>query len=213
MKTIKRTISTLTAIIPILISIILGIAVNFITVSPGERYTPVIYGAIIIFAVTGLALIILLLVRNWLIQRRAVSISLKVGDKEIVAQNLTTKDAARLAELFLSLQEGHFSFANEKISPESTNIEAVEEQHLRNLLRSKPFEINSDETTPSFEQELQHLLALGFIHHKESTGVRELKNQMETHGKADVKEHFYITDEGKKYLESLEPSRTEGQTS
>jgi hypothetical protein len=41
---------------------------------------------------------------NWLQLRAKASLTIETPDKKIVAQNVTRKDAARLAELFLTQQ-------------------------------------------------------------------------------------------------------------
>ena len=90
-------------------------------------------------------------------------------------------------------------------------VSGFEIGHLNNLLGPKPFEVNYDPTTGIFKQELRHLLGLGFIERKPGTGVRGLEAQLKAHGRADVKEHFSITDKGKEYLELLQAYETEEQ--
>jgi hypothetical protein len=72
----------------------------------------------------------------------------------------------------------------------------AEFQHLVCLNRPGPFSYKVDETTHFFEQELRRLRSLGLIAGQEGRGVRSLKNQ----GQGDVKDHFQITEPGKKYL-------------
>lgn len=73
----------------------------------------------------------------------------------------------------------------------------AELQHLVRLNAPGPFSYTVDETTHFFEQELRRLRSLGLIAGQPGRGVRSLKKQ----NRGDVKDHFLITEQGKRYLE------------
>lgn len=77
----------------------------------------------------------------------------------------------------------------------------AELRHLNTLARNQPFPFESGPETSFFENELRRLRSFGLIAGHPGKGVRSLMK----HG-GDVKDHFYITEVGRKYLELREES-------
>lgn len=119
MKRTSRTITAITGTAFILLSAALGIAANLIS----SLNTGLIYVILIIFTIAGLGIAVSQMLADWLRRRRDVSITIKTNEGEIVARNLTGKDAERLAEIFLSLQAGEFSIFSEKDGKEKITSE------------------------------------------------------------------------------------------
>ena len=69
-------------------------------------------------------------------------------------------------------------------------------KHLRALASDQPFRFTKDDSASFFETELRRLRAQGLIAGHPGKGVRSLFATNE----GDVKDHFYITDQGKAYL-------------
>jgi len=78
-------------------------------------------------------------------------------------------------------------------------VSDYERTHLRSLVSDGPFwaDIRRNST---FEWELRHLLTLGLVDRYPGRGVRTLFSEI---GRRDVKEHLFITERGKKYLQLL----------
>jgi hypothetical protein len=129
MKIINRSTFIAIASLAISISVILGFITNLIPDALFGKYKLIIYGAIIVFSVIGLGIFVLQFIGDWLTQRHGASITLEAGDRKIVAENITSKDAAKLVELFQSLQEGHFSFENDEVSNEGNKDIRSEESN------------------------------------------------------------------------------------
>ena len=72
----------------------------------------------------------------------------------------------------------------------------AELHHLKKLADKQPFPFHQGPETSFFEGELRRLRSLGLIAGKPHKGVRSLLEQG-----GDVKDHFLITDAGRKYLE------------
>ncbi len=72
-----------------------------------------------------------------------------------------------------------------------TEFEAI---HLTELAADRPYHVNLH---PGFLRELQNLLGLGLIQRRPARGFRTLERAPEPR---DVKEHFEITDAGRRYL-------------
>jgi hypothetical protein len=68
-------------------------------------------------------------------------------------------------------------------------------RHLKSLASDAPFMFKKDSTAPFFERELRRLRALGLISNSPGKGVRSLFKK-----EGDVKEHFFITQQGREYL-------------
>jgi len=72
--------------------------------------------------------------------------------------------------------------------------------HLKKLASDEPFIFQKTATAEHFFQpELRHLVALGFIANHPGKGIGPLFLEQ-----GDVKNHFYVTEAGKKYLELRE---------
>ena len=78
-------------------------------------------------------------------------------------------------------------------------VSDYERTHLRNLIAEGPFwaDIRQNST---FEWELRHLLTLGLVDRHPEKGIRTLFHD---EGRRDVKEHLFITERGKQYLQLL----------
>ena len=78
-------------------------------------------------------------------------------------------------------------------------VSDYERMHLQNLASDGAFwaDIRRNST---FEWELRHLLTLGLVDRHPERGIRSL---FRDEGRRDVKEHLFITDRGKKYLQLL----------
>ena len=74
-----------------------------------------------------------------------------------------------------------------------------EKIHLRKLNSSDQF---TYKFTTSFEEELRRLLALKLIERHPGKGIRSAKKDKRENN--NLKEHFYITDQGKDYLKRIE---------
>lgn len=84
--------------------------------------------------------------------------------------------------------------------------------HLRKLSGTEPFLTRKDRNTPFFEAELRRLLNLGLIGRHPNKGVRSLFREDGQY--EDVREHLFITDAGRKYLElrkSYDEPREDGR--
>ena len=77
----------------------------------------------------------------------------------------------------------------------SNFVTEAEFQHLHKLAANQPFPFAFGPETSFFEKELRRLRSFGLIAGHPGKGVRSL---MKTGG--DVKNHFYITEVGRKYL-------------
>ena len=76
-------------------------------------------------------------------------------------------------------------------------ITKYERLHLQNLMREGPFMADAQPNS-TFETELRHLLTLDLIDRHQGKGFRSL---FRDGGHHNVKDHFFITERGKKYLE------------
>lgn len=76
-------------------------------------------------------------------------------------------------------------------------ISDYERTHLRALASDGPFWANVQQDS-SFELELRHLLTLGLVDRHPGRGIRSL---FRDEGRRDVKEHLFITERGKEYLQ------------
>lgn len=68
--------------------------------------------------------------------------------------------------------------------------------HLRRLASDEPFIIKKDGSSSFFESEMRRLRALGLIAGYPGKGIRSLFQ-----GDGNVKQHFYITENGREYLQ------------
>lgn len=91
----------------ILLSLLIGIVVLILFID--AQSSPVAYVLLIASTIASLTLATL----QWLSQRNAASVRIKTDGQTILAQNITTREALRLAELFQTLQKGHFSIVDE----------------------------------------------------------------------------------------------------
>jgi hypothetical protein len=73
-----------------------------------------------------------------------------------------------------------------------------EYQHLVNLASRKPFTVNLDQVPKELENELRHLRALGFIHHKDGSSISGFIEKGER--VKNVSEYFGVTDSGRELL-------------
>lgn len=74
-------------------------------------------------------------------------------------------------------------------------VSDYELNHLRRLASAEPFTIKKDNSSSFFENEMRRLRALGLIAGYPGKGIRSL---FQSDG--DVKQHFYITENGREYL-------------
>jgi TIR domain len=78
-------------------------------------------------------------------------------------------------------------------------VSDYERKHLRILVSDGPFWADVQRNS-TFEWELRHLLTLGLVDRHPGRGIRSL---FRDEGRRDVKEHLFITERGKKYLQLL----------
>jgi hypothetical protein len=81
---------------------------------------------------------------------------------------------------------------------------AYERDHLAKLRDGVPFQYGNDETRPSFEQELRRLLSVGLIERVPGKGIRTLGEY------GDLREHFTITSDGRRFLRLLDELGRQG---
>ena len=82
-------------------------------------------------------------------------------------------------------------------------VSEYERTHLRSLAADGPF--NADVKPGStFEWELRHLTSLGLIARHPGKGIGRLFSQS---GRRDVKEHVFITPQGKEYLRMVDEAK------
>lgn len=86
-------------------------------------------------------------------------------------------------------------------------VSDYERMHLQNLRSDGAFwaDIHRNST---FEWELRHLLTLGLVDRHSGRGIRSL---FRDEGRRDVKEHLFITERGKKYLQLLNQMQSTSQ--
>ena len=72
--------------------------------------------------------------------------------------------------------------------------------HLKNLASDRPFKAFA-KWGSTFEWEMRHLLTIGLVERLPDRGMSSL---FDAGGEPDVKEHFRIADEGRRYLEYYE---------
>ncbi len=80
-------------------------------------------------------------------------------------------------------------------------ISDYEKKHLDYFNSNEPFEAEVEQGG-NFEWELRHLIALNFIDRQPKKGLRQIFGA----GKVNLKEYFFITERGKKYLDVLKES-------
>jgi hypothetical protein len=76
-------------------------------------------------------------------------------------------------------------------------ISDAQRRHLEYLAADGPF-VAKIEKESNFEWELRHLVTLGFVDRHPGKGFRTLFGE---EGQRNVKDHLFITDRGKLYLE------------
>lgn len=86
-------------------------------------------------------------------------------------------------------------------------VTTTELNHLKRLSADQPFNVKRDRLYEKFEEELKHLLAMGFIARTSSPlgGFPALDQALDKEfGKqsgVDVKNHFFVTETGRQYLQ------------
>lgn len=80
-------------------------------------------------------------------------------------------------------------------------ISDYDRQHLEYFKNIEPFTAEVKQGS-SFEWELSHLLAFGFIQRQHGKGMRTLFEA----GKCNLKDHLFITERGRTYLKLLKES-------
>ncbi|WP_143755451.1 hypothetical protein [Gloeocapsopsis sp. IPPAS B-1203] len=78
-------------------------------------------------------------------------------------------------------------------------LDDYELKHLRKLASDTPFNYKRQ---PSFERELRHLRALGFVENMPGKTISHMPER------GDLKEHLRITEHGKQYLDKIESMAT-----
>jgi hypothetical protein len=133
-------------------------------------------------------------------------VNMTIGEQEAVFVKL-----AELVEFTVGRQEvrAQLDTVQERQERHSQDIEWIirllvdlvvsdyERMHLRNLISDGAFWADIHRNS-SFEWELRHLLTLGLVDRHPGRGIRSL---FRDEGRRDVKEHLFITERGKKYLQ------------
>jgi hypothetical protein len=142
-------------------------------------------------------------------------VNMTIGEQEAVFVKL-----AETVEFTVGRQEVRAQLATvqERQERQSQEIEWIrllvdlvvsdyERMHLRNLMSDGAFWADIQRNS-TFEWELRHLLTLGLVDRHPGRGIRSL---FRDEGRRDVKEHLFITERGKKYLQLLNQIQSTSQ--